>query len=532
MFSRFLFSAHWTCFLLNCGMIAKKASLHWRVVINCFNNIYFFRIVIISTFCSSCNKLFSIHPKLMFFPCLFAVPGNDTNMTEYYDEEYLWNFYEDYFGVSFPEKDVADKIYLYVSPILLLLGTIGNVFSVIVLQKLSRKVMSTCLYLAVLAVVDLIVLYTRCGNDWLTHLAKVDLSNRLMVYSESICKVYPFVFNFIVHLSRWLIVAMTIEAFIAIKYPPKMANMCTQERARAVILLLTVLLVCVNLHFFWSYELVPLNELSLPPGLFCTFAKHGHQHSEEFQEIIWPIMDLLVAEILPYATVITCCIIMAIQIGRGRHRGDKHHQAWQRKFMLDSNAIEQLKLTYLVVCLVFFFLTLPKFGYVMYKYMVEKYNLVEYSFQNEARQLLVHALCASLEYTFLSGKIIVYLACSRKFRTEFLNLFRRCRKRRAVIHTPRSNAMMTRPLMQNGRAETMNSPRVQLSSSNLLREPSIITTVWDREGLGPSTYEDYLSRNRDSQYKDEMVSWPYLLYDRNSFDGKMASSHWNGPHHH
>lgn len=399
-------------------------------------------------------------------------------MTDYYDEEYLWNFYEDYFGVSFPEKDIANKIYLYISPLLLLLGTLGNIFSVIVLRKLSRKVMSTCLYLAVLSIVDLIVLYTRCGNDWLTNVSKIDLSNRLMVYSESICKVYPFVFNFIVHLSRWLIVAMTIEAFIAIKYPPKMSHMCTEERARAVILLLTVLLVCVNLHFFWSYELVGLNELALPPGLFCTFAKHGHQHSEEFQEIIWPIMDLMVAEILPYVTVITCCIIMAVQIARGRHHGDKHHQAWQRKFMLDSNAIEQLKLTYLVICLVFFLLTLPKFGYVIYKYLVERHNFVEYSFQNEARQLLAHAICATLEYVFLSGKIFIYLACSHKFRTEFINLFKSCgqsRRRRRSIHPPCANPT-TCPLMQNGRVDTMQ-PTQEPTLATRFCEPSIITTV-------------------------------------------------------
>lgn len=155
---------------------------------------------------------------------------------------------------------------------------------------------------------------------------QVDLSSRLMVYSESICKVYPFVFNFIFHLSKWLIVAMTIEAFIGVRYPPRQAKLCSLERARAIILLLTVLLVCVNLHYFWSFELVPLTDFSLPPGLFCTFVKHGHQHSEEFQEIIWPIMDLLVAEVLPYVAIISCSIIMLVQIARGKHRGDKYHQ--------------------------------------------------------------------------------------------------------------------------------------------------------------------------------------------------------------
>ena len=204
---------------------------------------------------------------------------------EDYNGDYLWDYYADYFGVDFPEKTVADIIYIYVSPFLLFFGTLGNVFSVIVLQKLSQDVFSTCIYLALLAVVDLLVLYTRCGNDWLSNVAHIDLSNMLMVSSESICKVYPFVFNFVFHLSKWLLVSMAIEGFIATKYPEKVLTMCTLSQAKAVILMLTVLLVCVNIHYFWSFELVHLKEIAHPNGLFCTFVKHGHQYSEEFQQV-------------------------------------------------------------------------------------------------------------------------------------------------------------------------------------------------------------------------------------------------------
>lgn len=102
-----------------------------------------------------------------------SVSGNDTNMTDYYGD--TWDFYSDYFGANLPEKEVAEKIYVYLSPLWLVLGTLGNILSVIVLQRLSKTITSTCLYLAVLAVVDLIVLYTRCGNDWLAQIGKVRL---------------------------------------------------------------------------------------------------------------------------------------------------------------------------------------------------------------------------------------------------------------------------------------------------------------------------------------------------------------------
>ena len=417
-------------------------------------------------------------------------------MTDYGSD--YGDYYPDLYAYfDYPERNVAVKLYIYFSPLLLFFGTFGNILSVIILQKLSKKVISTCLYLSVLAVVDLIVLYTRCGNEWLVNMSHIDLSNRLMVYSESICKVYPFVFSFIFHLQRWLIVAMSVEAFISITYPQNVVTMCTLERGRAVILLLTVLLVCVNLHYFWSFELVPLKDLSLPPGLFCTFAKHGHQHSEEFQEIIWPVMDLLVAEVIPYLTVIVCCVIMIVQMARGKHKGDKIHQQWQAKYTLDSLAIDQFKVTFLIVSIFYVLLTLPHFGNALFKYLVEKHQLIESSFELQAQEQLAQAICSSIEWVFLSCKFFLYAATSRRFRTEFVLIFRCCCRRYGrAIHSSHSagsaRCLATRPLMNqlscdgplcdNGIAtgETgIPPPPMERSyiGNDIGLPPSIITTV-------------------------------------------------------
>ena len=73
------------------------------------------------------------HCLLLFFT------GNGSNMS--YDAyEDMWDWYSTYTGQDFPEKVAADSIFIYVSPFLLLIGTIGNILSVIVLKKLSHKV--------------------------------------------------------------------------------------------------------------------------------------------------------------------------------------------------------------------------------------------------------------------------------------------------------------------------------------------------------------------------------------------------------
>ncbi len=74
---------------------------------------------------------------------LFSGPGNGSANTSEYD--YYYDYYSDYFGIeNYAEKKVANAIFIYISPILLLMGTFGNLMSAIVLNKLSNKVGFYC----------------------------------------------------------------------------------------------------------------------------------------------------------------------------------------------------------------------------------------------------------------------------------------------------------------------------------------------------------------------------------------------------
>ncbi len=72
--------------------------------------------------------------------------GNGNNMSEYdlgdyeFSEEDFLLWYENYLNTNLPEKQIATDIFVYASPFLLLLGTLGNILSCIILKKLSKKV--------------------------------------------------------------------------------------------------------------------------------------------------------------------------------------------------------------------------------------------------------------------------------------------------------------------------------------------------------------------------------------------------------
>ena len=95
--------------------------------------------------------------------------------------------------------------------------------------------------------------------------------------------------------------------------------------------------------------------------------------------------------------------------------------------------MDRLQVTILIVCIHFVVLTLPEFINVIFTYLVNKYNLLEYSFTLEAKQILTNTICGSLEHLFLSAKIFIYFFSSPEFRDECRKLFCGCCLKRSKI---------------------------------------------------------------------------------------------------
>ena len=122
---------------------------------------------------------------------------------------------------NYPEYQLSRKLLLYVPPILLVIGTIGNLLSFIVLRAHGSKV-STYSYLAALAVMDLFVLYVGLLRLWIAQLTGLDIKDQ----SDWLCKFVVF-FGYVCSDSAvWFIIVVTIERYIAVQYPLKASIMC------------------------------------------------------------------------------------------------------------------------------------------------------------------------------------------------------------------------------------------------------------------------------------------------------------------
>ena len=307
----------------------------------------------------------------------------------------------------------------------------------------------------ILAVVDLLVLYIRCGNKWINSIKEVDLTMLLMSYSQSLCKVLPFAFNFLLHLYAWLLVCSCVEVYIATSYPHKVPKMCTLERSKAIVLLLTVLLICVNVHYFWSLELISIKSHQNGYGeqFFCTFAKHGQILREEFTMSVWPVLDMMVADILPYTAVLLSTLLCVVNIIKNRKNTqlrEESHQIWKSKFTLNANGIEQMKKVFISLFLLYILLTLPKLAILMYEFSNQDANYSDLYFM--IKMALAKCIGSTLFYIFLSCKVFLYCALSKRFRKEALSIItckRFFRKKPSYPHINYSNRPLLRTQAKN-----------------------------------------------------------------------------------
>ena len=347
--------------------------------------------------------------------------------------EEKWEYYTEHFGITFPEKEFAETLYKYVPIAFLVLGTVGNLLSTLILYHLYKKVLSSCLYLFAVSIIDTLTLYVVCGNMWIKHMLDVDVRKWAMFSSNSLCKIYPFVESFLTHLSIWLIVAMVIETTIVTLKVEKLLKVFVVERARAVILLIIVLLVCVNAHCFWSFTRIKEKEKEGEPEKWiCSNSnRQGSYASEEFRRLVWPIMDILIMNFFPYFIIFSCTVILITRKVRRTDHSREAVNVWVT-YHLDGSSAREFHISIITLCVIYLLLMLPKFATCIFAFLVkpEGMALIHYSLQFDSKMILAKAVCDFLHFTFLSFKFLIYTFTSKKFRDELCLLVtcQRCRR--------------------------------------------------------------------------------------------------------
>ena len=128
----------------------------------------------------------------------------------------------------------------YWFPVLIPLGLIGNTLSFLVMIKSNNRKVSTCIYMAALSLSD----------NFMMCLAIHDYCIRVIGTHEWYqveCKMSTYFTLFTLQCVTYLILAMTIDKYIAIRWPHKAATKSSPKRAKAIIVTILIVVSIYNL---------------------------------------------------------------------------------------------------------------------------------------------------------------------------------------------------------------------------------------------------------------------------------------------
>lgn len=147
-----------------------------------------------------------------------------------------------------------EKLHTYYVPGLIAVGLIGNSISFLVFVTTHLKVHSSSYYLAALAAVEFLFVLTLL-------FVLLDFNNVLTLYSQNVfCQLFVYTSSVCSTLSSWLIVAFTVERFIAVQYPLQRPHICTVSRARRIVGLLVTVAMLSQSYVFWTASVIAVGE--------------------------------------------------------------------------------------------------------------------------------------------------------------------------------------------------------------------------------------------------------------------------------
>lgn len=319
------------------------------------------------------------------------------------------NYYNNYSAYNGTRSDANKLVTLmtYALPVIIIMGTIGNVLSFFVLVRCQMRNTSVYFYLLALAVADTSMLYVSAFKTWIRAVFGYELLHE----SDGACKVVTFLFLFWLHLSAWLIVFVTVDRFVVVWFPFKASSVCTVTRSRIATVALVMTIIVYNSHVFWTYHLFydPYKRM-----LVC-----GPQSTMRFMFREFEYLKLASYSLIPFAIILVLNVAIITRLHwrpfllRGRS-GDTTSTFSGTSRTESATYGRQAKVTYMLaaVSLAWLVLTLP--------YAV--HALVFILSGSDPWRGMFRAVSFLLMYTNHAINFYIYCITGKKFRRELEDL--------------------------------------------------------------------------------------------------------------
>ena len=281
---------------------------------------------------------------------------------------------------------VAVDIILYGAPLILILGTVGNILSILVMLRKSLRMSTTSLYLTVLAITDLILLYVGLLREWIHHYFLIEGSPKG-------CTSLISMITFIIYFEAWIIVSVSLERLVAVWFPIKHKYYFTRPKAAMGLVILAIHLVIAAFNFYYTLD-----------GTTC----HPKDNYITFVLFIYPWIDMVIATLLPVIIMLSSTIAIVWKLIK-------------RKKKIKKKEVSSMTITLVTVNLTFLITTCPIcIVLIAFPIMMEHGETTAEEFH---LYVTTEDVLTLLYYINNAINFVLYCLSGRRFRRELLTIF-------------------------------------------------------------------------------------------------------------
>ena len=285
---------------------------------------------------------------------------------------------------------IASLINIYWFPILVPIGLVGNTLSfTVMIQPKNRKV-STCIYMAAISINDNIMMLV-CFHDYFVA------GLQIHKWYDIECKLSAFFALFALQNCTFLVLFMTIDKYIAIKWPHRAATYSTPGRAKRIAVGLYGSVCIYNIpHFFLS---------SVIGGQCFNFGIRS------FISRVYSWFSFVINVIIPFTTLIHMNYVIVNTV-RNSHRMQGIRGVVTKQAVMKSTE-NQLTIMMLLVTTLFLILLCPTYIRFIFLLFAGRDTPLQY-----ANSMLFYQVTFKL-YTTNSGiNFLLYCISGQKFRKD------------------------------------------------------------------------------------------------------------------
>lgn len=290
-------------------------------------------------------------------------------------------------------KRAAEIAEVWIHITTLVVASVGNSLSLFIMCKRSLRGLSSTFYLSAIAIVDTLTVYVHAVPKLGVHYQW----HRMGGGTIWTCKWNDFLAFTSSDLASWLVMALTVDRFIAIWFPHLGKSLCTVKRSSVVCLSLALCAIAKN-------TVIPISS-RLSNGC-CVYSKD----TEYFMSEIRPWMGFTLYLLIPVSSVFILNVLIIYKLVKVSRALTGHQAQSSRSSLSSINAM------FITVAVVFLLLKTP----AMLHYCTVQYWAK--SPRDKAVSKLLTVILEGLSHANHCINFFLYCLSGRRFRRELLSL--------------------------------------------------------------------------------------------------------------